>query len=201
MSKKLTIITITLLAALAGALFYIYTPKAPTHAKSLAQPRPLTTKGMATLDGLALKDYLKGKWTILSFGFTDCPDICPKTLMTFKQMRQRGEKLGLSSVQFAFVTVDPQKDTKEKLKVYIPYFDNKITGIRGSLEATKEFALSLASSFGRDKKTKAIYHTENFYLIDPEGRWAAYIRPRELSGKVIYDDLNLARLKSRKGFF
>ncbi len=74
-----------------------------------------------------------GKVVLIFFGYTNCPDICPTTLAEFKQVREQlGEQA--SEVEFVFVTIDPERDTSERLAGYLPVFGDGITGLTGSLE-------------------------------------------------------------------
>lgn len=74
-----------------------------------------------------------GKVVLVFFGYTNCPDICPTTLAEFKQVR---EKLGeqAEDVEFVFVTIDPERDTSERLAKYLPVFGDGIIGLTGSVE-------------------------------------------------------------------
>lgn len=78
---------------------------------------------------------LKGKWTILFFGFTNCPDICPVTMHFLKSVKKSLiEKNAWDNVQVGFLTVDPARDTVEQLSNYVPHFDPEFVGITGSVQ-------------------------------------------------------------------
>src|SRR3954452_23949781 len=85
-----------------------------------------------TGDPVSLSDY-RGKMVLMFFGFTNCEDICPGTLLEFKQIRQKlADKA--DKVAFLFVSVDPQRDTPQVIGDYVKRFDPTITGLAGDLK-------------------------------------------------------------------
>jgi len=116
---------------------------------------------------------LEGKIVLLFFGFTSCPDVCPVTLGHAKRII---EELGDKSerLSYLFITVDPERDTPEKLNTYVQNFHESIIGLTGSeeeLSAVREdygiyaAKVSLKSGIGY-----TMDHTARVYLIDNEGR-------------------------------
>ena len=69
------------------------------------------------------KESLKGDWTLLFFGFTHCPDICPTTMSFLAKLKKELETTEAADTQVVMVTVDPARDTPEVLAAYVPYFD------------------------------------------------------------------------------
>lgn len=122
----------------------------------------------------ALKD-LEGKVAIVFFGYTFCPDVCPFTLAKMKQLYARlGERA--DEVTMAFVSVDPQRDSVEKLASYVPNFDRRFYGLRlDDLEAVQE-AWDLTVQYGQPKDgpgTDSFYyvdHTGTYFVVDRQGR-------------------------------
>jgi protein SCO1/2 len=89
-------------------------------------------------------DSLQGKWTFMFFGYTHCPDICPTTMGTLTQM----DKILLEqdaelARQVVFVSVDPERDTIEKLSQYVPYFDPSYIGVTGNRANINRFTRKL----------------------------------------------------------
>ncbi len=133
----------------------------------------------------------QGKYVFLYFGYISCPDACPLTLGTWNQIsRELGGEAG--QMRFVLITVDPARDTPEKLKKYVSIFKADIVGLSGSLDDTEYIAQSYNASFRiSDVETAAGYlvnHTTLIYLIDPEGQLLlAY--PHTVDASVILADL------------
>ncbi len=119
----------------------------------------------------------RGKVTVVFFGYTYCPDVCPFTLAKMKQIyRELGDRA--DGLQVVFASVDPQRDTVEKLASYVPSFDRRFYGLR--LEqpdiqaATEGFGLTVQYGQPKDGPETASYyyvdHTGTFFVIDREGR-------------------------------
>ena len=126
-----------------------------------------------------LADF-KGKVVVMFFGYTQCPDICPTTLT---EMQQVMTLLGPQSdkVQVLFVTVDPERDTAEILKQYVPAFDPRFLGLRpadaAALEkVTRDFKIYYKKVPGANPGSYTIDHTAGSYAFDPDGRLRLYIK-------------------------
>lgn len=126
-----------------------------------------------------LADF-KGKVVVMFFGYTQCPDICPTTLT---EMQQAMALLGpqADKVQVLFVTVDPQRDTAEILKQYVPAFDSRFMGLRPADEAalekvTKDFKIYYKQVPGLSPGSYTMDHTAGSYAFDPEGHLRLYIK-------------------------
>jgi len=126
-----------------------------------------------------LADF-KGKVVVMFFGYTQCPDVCPTTLT---EMQQAMVLLGPKSdkVQVLFVTVDPERDTAEILKQYVPAFDPRFLGLRPADEAglervTKDFKIYYKKVPGTKPGSYTMDHTAGSYAFDPEGRLRLYIK-------------------------
>ncbi|MBF0237929.1 MAG: SCO family protein [SAR324 cluster bacterium] len=120
---------------------------------------------------VSLENY-RGKVVLLTFGYTYCPDVCPLILSALKQdMIQLGSLK--SGVQVLFVSVDPERDTPERLKEYVTYFDETFMGLTGSVDEIKKVGdLYRARYFREESPSIAGYffaHTDYVYLIDQDG--------------------------------
>lgn len=121
----------------------------------------------------------KGRAVVVFFGFTQCPDVCPTTLVELaavkKQLGADGER-----VQGLFVTVDPERDTPELLKAYVDNFNAGFVALRGSPEETlataKHFKVFFAKVPGKTEGSYTIDHTAGSYLFDPQGRVRLFTR-------------------------
>jgi protein SCO1/2 len=102
----------------------------------LPQSRSLPELSLTNQDGQAVAvDQLKEQWSLLFFGYTFCPDICPATLAQLRQLQGQLPPETLSKLRIVLVTVDPHRDTPEQLKKYLDYFDAGFIGLTGE-EAT-----------------------------------------------------------------
>lgn len=126
-------------------------------------------------DGRAMtQDDLKGRPTLLFFGFTHCPDICPTTLFEVSEiLRQLGPDA--DKVRAAFVTVDPERDTPAVLKDYLGSFDPHLMALTGSREDVERMLKSYRV-YSRKVPTDGGYtmdHTALVYLMDKRGQFVA----------------------------
>ena len=123
-----------------------------------------------------LADY-RGKAVVVFFGYVQCPDVCPTTLAALAEAMKA---LGADAdrVQVLFVTVDPERDTAELLKQYVPAFDARFVGLRGDSAATekvaKEFRVFFQKVPGATPETYTVDHSAGSFLFDPQGRLRVY---------------------------
>ncbi len=125
-----------------------------------------------------LADY-NGRAVVIFFGYTHCPDVCPTTLAEMKAVLARlGEDA--ERVQVLFVTVDPQRDTREVLAQYVPAFDPRFVGLYGDEEATakvaRDFKVFYQKVAGSRPDTYTVDHSAGSYVFDPQGRLRLYVR-------------------------
>jgi protein SCO1/2 len=121
----------------------------------------------------------KGKVTLVFFGYTQCPDVCPTTLGELAAVKRELGKDG-ERVQGVFVSLDPQRDTPPVLKAYVSAFDPSFVGLRGSEEETKaaarNFKVFFAQVPGREEGSYTIDHTAGSYVFDAKGRVRLFVR-------------------------
>jgi protein SCO1 len=117
----------------------------------------------------------KGSVVLLFFGYTYCPDVCPTTLSDFKQAHQL---LGADAerVRFVFVTVDPDRDTPDRLKQYMAIFGSDFVGLSGTAEQLapvyKAYDITHDKVLSEtDPRDYFINHTATTFAIDPAGQW------------------------------
>lgn len=137
----------------------------------------------------SLADF-KGKVTIVFFGYAQCPDVCPGTLVEIADARQ---KLGAdgAKVQPVFVTVDPDRDTAQVLKEYVAGFGPDVVALRGDLEQTqaaaKAFKVFFAKVPGKEPGSYTIDHTAGAYVFDREGRVRLFVRYGSGTEALVHD--------------
>lgn len=125
-----------------------------------------------------LADF-KGKVTVVFFGYTQCPDVCPTTMAELAQVKK---SLGADGerIQGVFVTVDPERDTPELLKAYMGSFDPSFVALRGTPEQTaamaKEFKVFYAKVPGKAEGTYTMDHTAGSYVFDAAGKVRLFVR-------------------------
>ena len=122
---------------------------------------------------------LKGKWTMLFFGYTFCPDICPTTLAELRQIKSELPKDVLSKLQVVLVSVDPNRDTPQQLKQYLGYFDPDFRGLTGSVDDIQKLANAVSIPFipaDTSKPNYTVDHSGNLALLGPDGSQRGFIR-------------------------
>lgn len=136
-----------------------------------------------------LSDF-RGKWTALYFGYTFCPDVCPTTLSDLAVMMRALGNLR-EDVQVVMVTVDPERDTPERLAAYLRYFDPSFLGLSGAPEAIAAAATQFGVFYEREPRSGddyLVHHTSTVIVIDPEGRMRV-VYPYGVSGADMATDL------------
>jgi protein SCO1 len=123
---------------------------------------------------------LRGHWSMLFFGYTNCPDFCPATLTTLAAMEKRLRAQGAPQrPQVIFMSVDAKRDTPQQLAKYVPYFDPEFIGITGTDQPTIEaVARKLGVGVIIQPKSDGSYtvdHSGAIFVLDPGGRLAAIL--------------------------
>jgi len=123
---------------------------------------------------------LEDKWTLVFFGYTFCPDICPITMAAIKQFYDLLEDNGLESdVQVAMISVDPNRDTLEKLAQYVGFFNPEFIGLTGDYNNLYTMArkMNVAFSYLRvDDDNYLVTHNGEIMLIDPLGNNVGFFK-------------------------
>jgi protein SCO1/2 len=125
-----------------------------------------------------LEDF-KGKVTVVFFGYTQCPDVCPTTMAELAQVKKSLGPDG-DRVQVVFVSVDPERDTPEVLKSYMASFDPSFVALRGTPEQTavaaKEFKVFYAKAPGKTQGSYTVDHTAGSFVFDAAGQVRLFVR-------------------------
>jgi protein SCO1 len=138
----------------------------------------------------SLGDF-KGKVIALFFGYTHCPDVCPTTMLDLKTtMKILGKDA--DDVQVLFMTLDPARDTQEVLAKFVPSFDARFIGLRGSLQETVEtmanFKVFYSKVPGKSQNDYLIDHSAGMYLFDQAGKVRVYIpygqKPADIASDI-----------------
>lgn len=165
----------------------------------IAQPRILTAVEMK-INGLYLLDTprnfgeldlvdhhgqpftnerLKGKWTLVFFGFTYCPDVCPTTMSFLNDFMGQLQGTEAEDTEVVMVSVDPARDTVEQLAGYVPYFNPDFTGVTGEFLDIHRFATALNTPFRKvpgQGENYQVDHSTNVVLINPRGDYHGFFK-------------------------
>lgn len=139
-------------------------------------------------------DTLRGKVVVLFFGYTHCPDVCPTTLSDLAQALALMEPEQAARVQVLFVTVDPERDTPDILREYVPYFHPTFLGLYGTPAEVETVAREFRVVFRRHETAGEsrylVDHSAGSYVLDVAGRLRLY-QPFAQSPADIAHDLRL----------
>ena len=130
---------------------------------------------------------LKGKWHLIFFGYTHCPDACPTAL---NEMSIALDRLGIKrdEVGVVFITVDPERDTPDVLKSYVQSFDAPIVALTGSPEAVAQAAKAYRVFYAKHPRADGDYdmdHSAVIYVMNPEGRFTATFTPDSSADAIV----------------
>ncbi len=149
----------------------------------LPSPKPIKPFNLLDHHGLPFTEQqLKGEWSLIFFGYTHCPDVCPTSLSMLAEMVEYLEKSPQENrpLKVLFISVDPKRDTPAVLKDYVPYFNEDFLGITGLENQLKQFAKKLKASYRISSKegegeeeSYDITHTSAFFLFNPKGQFTA----------------------------
>ena len=148
----------------------------------LPQPRALPSLALVRHDGSALDtSFFRGHWTLVFFGFTQCPDVCPTTLTTLAQMKKQLADLPAGQQpRVLLVSVDPERDTPAILKPYVTFFDPSFLGATGTLAATTQAATAFSVPFAKVPLPGGGYTLDQgagLFVVSPAGALVAYSSP------------------------
>ncbi|MCS0629574.1 SCO family protein [Telluria mixta] len=186
-----------LVAACALTVSLAACDKLPGKQKESFQNTDVT--GLDYAKGFTLTDHtgkartladFKGKAVVVFFGYTQCPDVCPTTMAEMATVMQKLGPLA-DQVQVLFITLDPERDTQELLANYVPAFDKRFIGLRGTPEQTaktaKEFKVFYSKVPGTDPGSYTIDHTAGSYVFDRDGRLRLFIRHGQGPDPIVHD--------------
>lgn len=167
-------------------------------------PRPLPPFSLQQSDGTALvQGELNGHWTIVFIGFTFCPDVCPMTLTELGQAQRQWEDLPEAvRPRVLFVSVDPERDTPERIGEYVAAFHGDTLAATADIPTLEAFTRALSLVFmkvpapdGMAENQYTIDHSAAMALIDPQGRMAGVLQP-PLDPQAIAEDLRMLTERS-----
>ncbi len=199
MSPKLMAVIVSAFLVGAGGAYVMNTIERSSSSQTLKSTGKALIGGAFTMVNqkgktVTEKDFL-GRHSLVFFGFTHCPDICPATLQVASEAM---EKLGplADKVQPVFVSVDPERDTPEILKSYLEDFDPRLTGLTGSVDQVAKIAKAYRIYHNKvaDPNSEGGYtvdHSAYLYLMSPEGQYIAHYPPA-IQGDALADRMRPA---------
>lgn len=136
------------------------------------------------------------QWSVVFFGFTHCPDVCPITLTVMQDVVEQLQAFNVPQPQTLFFTVDPKRDTPEVMKNYVGYFNSDFIGVTGELnemlQLTKSLGIVAAFTAREDDPTQYdVDHTASMLLIDPQGRMRAKLTAPHAADTIVTDYVTL----------
>lgn len=134
---------------------------------------------------------LEGQWTLVFFGFTYCPDVCPTTMAFLNDFVTELEGTEVEDTEVVMISVDPARDTVEQLAEYVPFFNEEFTGVTGEFLDLFRFATALNTPFRKvpgQGEDYQVDHSANVVLINPRGHYHGFFKaPLDLAKmKVTY---------------
>lgn len=155
----------------------------------LPQSRNVPSLAFVDQDGQPVSlSALKDKWTLLFFGYTFCPDICPTTLAQLRQIKSQLPKEATEKLRVVLVSVDPNRDTPQQLKTYLGYFDKQFMGLTAPVDTVQKLANGLSIPFipaDTRKPNYTVDHSGNLAVIGPDGTQRGFIRAPLNSQKLV----------------
>ena len=156
-------------------------------------PRELPPVSLQQSDGTELTlEELSGRWTLVFFGFTHCPDICPTTLAQLAQAKRQLTDLPEDEQpQVLFVSVDPERDSPERAGTYATHFDPGFLAATADHAVLEPFARGMGMVYMQSPLEGGGYtvdHSSSIAVLDPEARLVALMRP-PFDAAVIASDL------------
>jgi protein SCO1/2 len=179
------------------ASFDIVNPTPGFQGSLLDPPRRIAVPTLVKDDGTAFtEDDISGHWSLMFFGYTHCPDVCPVALSALAAAKKAADDYfpGREFPRVIFVSVDPERDTTALLHDYVRYFDPDFTGVTGDEKMIQALTLQMSvvymkvPSEGSDNDY-LVDHSSAIMLLNPEGKLAAFLQPPH-SAKSLLDSLN-----------
>ena len=200
---RLTVVILVAFAALMLGLFVALHMKKNIHLQQgtlLEKPRPVHSFSLTGTDQKEFNnERLKGKWTMIFFGFTNCGYLCPTTMAELGKMYRLLEEKGAKNLpNVVMVSIDPKRDSLEKLTHYVKSFHPDFYGARGDDPSIKSMTEELGVAYFKvamknaDEKNYDVEHTGTVMLFNPNGELQAFFTTPHQAELLVEDYLVLA---------
>lgn len=196
--NKSTITIVAVAALVCGvALSWVINRSQPPELQALRwlgdNARPLPEFELFDHNGGILnKDSLQDHWSLMFFGYTQCPDICPGSMQTMDQVIQAVEAQDIDNLKVYFVSVDPYRDTPELIKNYVEYFNEDIIGATNTEEKLRELTgpLGILHQVHRESEDDMDYlvdHSGYFLLFNPQAEFTGLFSAPHDAAVIAHD--------------
>lgn len=195
--QKTVVIILAVIALIVGALVYKTTREPALDRDVLSRsgiflfdaPRSLPDVELTSAAGEPwTRDDLAGQWDLLFFGYTYCPDICPTTMAELREIENSLPQDQADQLQITMISVDPNRDTPERMREYLEYFSEDFNGASGDPEQLASLARALSIAYIEPDTSEENYlvdHSGQVVMVNPEGQYVGFLRaplrPQELS--------------------
>lgn len=180
-------VLVFILVIVAGFIYRVQQPRVMTDSEMQANglylmetPRDIGDFALVDHRGEAFTPAdLEGEWTLMFFGFTHCPDICPTTMAFLDRFLGELEGTEAEDTEVVMISVDPARDTVEQLASYVPYFNEDFTGVTGDFLDLFRFATNLNTPFRKvpgQGDDYVVDHSANVVLINPRGDYHGFFK-------------------------
>ncbi len=169
----------------------------PEDATLLPEPRPLPDFTLTSTSGEPFgPEAFRGRYSLVFFGFTNCPDVCPLTLQILADVRAELKERSLAPPEVVFVSVDPDRDDQERITRYLGYFDATMTGLGGSSRKLKpllEFFGVGVHVMSSNDQDYTVTHSSAVFMVNPAAEYVAVFSSPENAAQVVRDFLLIRR--------
>ncbi len=183
LQEKLGLLLVAAIALFAGQYFYQVNQHQQYSETTLVYQEPRTIKPFKLYDqheNLIDNQAIAGKWNLVFLGYLSCPDICPMTMAKLSSLLPSLNEIAEQPVQVLFVSVDPKRDSADKRKQYVEYFNPAILGLGAEHKDLFPFVRNLGLMYSipdNDAENYYVDHSASVVLINPDGQTAAIFKP------------------------
>lgn len=196
---RVLVIGLVLLAAVSIMTVGLFKtePPQPEFATLLPEGRPVPEFSLAAHTGDAFTPGdLRGQYSLVFFGFSNCPDVCPLTLRILADARAALEEGSLAAPELVFVSVDPERDDREQVARYVGFFGATMTGVFGpapQLQPLLDFFGVGVHKMSVDGEDYTVTHSGAVFMINPAGEYVAVFNSPKNADQVVRDFLVIRR--------
>ncbi len=178
-------------------------PRLSQHVTLYPEPKPLPEFRLTDEHGrTATRDTFDGAWSLVFFGYTHCPDVCPTTLGQMQQLLHVWRKAPEASAppRMVFVSVDPQRDTPQRLATYLGHFGEGFHGLTGDRQQIEHLAQAAGAFYrlhdpGESAAGYLVDHSASITLVDPRARIVAIFPPPIDTRRMLADLREIIRYR------
>lgn len=186
--QKLLISIVALIALVFGVVIYNNLPKPEPQALVYDPPRTLESFTLeSSLGNDVTNSNLQGQWTLLFTGYTFCPDICPTTMANLRKAMPDLQKQAEHPVNVWMISVDPQRDTVQRVTDYVGFFGPEFVGVRAEHPQLYPFVNGLGLMYSIPDEGATDYlvnHSAAIVLVNPDGQRQAIFKAEHVMGEI-----------------